>query len=200
MAAAVPPNDDIVRGFKPVGTISGADYRGYMRRVMFPASDSTATFIGDLVKLQPNGDTDGTTPAVAQAAQGDYGVGVLVSLEPDTTDEGSLSSANYRLASTLRYGQVCYGSDVLYSIQEDSDSSALAATDCGTNCDIIVAAGDTNTGLSGMELDSSTVNTTNSLAIRLHHVTPRVGNKVGDNAEWTVSLNLSDDRNTTGVS
>jgi len=200
MAAAVPPNKDIVRGFTPIGTLSGADYHGKLRRVCFLASDATDTFIGDLVKLTANADAAGTTPAVAQSGVGDISVGVLVSLEPDTSDEGTLSAANYRRASTLRYGQVAFGPDVLYSCQEDSVVSTLAATDCGLNCDVIIAAGNTTTGASGMELDSSTAATTNTLAIRLHHVHNKMGNKLGDNAEWVCSINLSDDRATLGVS
>jgi len=193
-------NSDIVNGFTPVGTMSGADYHGKLRRVSFATGDSTAAFIGDLVKLTANADAAGTTPVVAQSGVGDISVGVLVSLEPDTTDEGSLSSANYRAASTLRYGQVAFGSDVLYSIQEDSVGNSMPITDAGLNADVIIAAGNTTTGASGMEIDSTTAATTNTLALRLHHVENKVGNTLGDNANWIVSLNLSDDRATTGVS
>jgi hypothetical protein len=200
MTAAVPPNADIVNGFRPVGTLSGSDYHGKLRRVSFAAGDSTACFIGDLVKLTANTDAAGTTPVVTQSGVGDISVGVLVSLEPNTDDEGSLSAANYRTASTKRYGQVCFGSDVLYSIQEDSVGNSMPITDAGLNADVIIAAGNTVTGASGMEIDSTTAATTNTLALRLHHVENRVGNKLGDNANWIVSINLSDDRATTGVS
>ena len=200
MTAAVPPNKDIVKGFTPVGLISGGSYHGKLRRVSFAAADSTACFIGDFVKLTANADAAGTTPVVAQSGVGDISVGVLVSLEPDTTDEGTLSAANYRRASTLRYGQVAWGPDVLYSCQEDSVGNSMPITDAGLNCDVIIAAGNTTTGASGMELDSTTAATTNTLALRLHAVENKVGNKLGDNADWLVSINLSDDRSTTGVS
>jgi len=200
MAAAVPPNRDVVRGARPIGTMSGADWNGKCRRVCFLASDATATFIGDFVKLDANTNADGTVPAVKQAAAGDIMVGVLVGLEPDLTNEGTLSSANYRRASTLRYGQVAWGDDVLYAIQEDSEGGAMAITAAGTNANVIVAAGNTTTGLSGMEIDSSTAATTNTLHLRLHYVQPEVGNKLGDYADWVVSINLSDDRAILGVS
>ena len=200
MTAAVPPNSDIVKGFTPVGTMSGSDYRGKLRSVSFAAADSVACFIGDLVKLTANTTADGYTPVVAQSGVGDISVGVLVSLDPDTTDEGSLSSPNYRTASTLRTGKVCFGSDILYSIQEDSVGNSMPITDAGLNADVIIAAGNTTTGASGMEIDSTTAATTNTLALRLHHVENKIGNKLGDNANWIVSINLSDDRATTGVS
>lgn len=200
MTAAVPPNLDIVKGFTPVGTLSGSDYHGKLRRISFSAGDSVACFIGDLVKLTANADAEGTTPVVAQSGVGDISVGALVALEPDTTDEGSLSSPNFRAADTLRYGQVCFGSDVLYSVQEDSDGNSMPITDAGLNADVIIAAGNVITGASGMEIDSTTAATSNALALRLHHVENKIGNKLGDNANWIVSINLSDDRATTGVS
>lgn len=200
MAAAVPPNRDNPNGLIPVGTMSGAPWTGKLRKVTILAADNTDTFIGDLVKLSPNASADGYTPAVAQAAAGDYAVGVLHSLDPDFTDEGTLSQVNYRRASTLRTGHVIWGDDVLYSMQEDSVVSTLAATDAGTNADVIVGSGDTATGLSGMEIDSSSAGTANTLQLRLHHVEEKVGNKLGDNARWIVSLNLNNDRNLTGVS
>lgn len=200
MAAAVPANSNVVRGARPIGTMSGADWNSSLRRVCFLAAENTATFIGDFVKLDANTNADGTVPAVIQAAAGDIMVGALVSLEPDLTNEGTLSSANYRRASTLRYGAVAWGSDVLYAMQEDSVGGAMAITAAGTNANVIVAAGSTVTGYSGMQIDSSTANTTNSLHLRLHYVQPQVGNKLGDYAEWVVSINLSDDRAILGVS
>lgn len=200
MVAAVPPNADIVKGFTPVGTLSGSDYHGKLRRVSFAAGDAVACFIGDLVKLTANATADGKTPVVAQSGVGDISVGVLVSLEPDTTDEGSLSAPNFRSASTLRFGQVAFGSDVLYSIQEDSVGNSMPITDAGLNADVIIAAGNTTTGASGMEIDSTTAATTNTLVLRLHHVEDKIDNRLGDNANWIVSINLSDDRATTGVS
>lgn len=200
MTAAVPANRNIVRGARPIGTKTGADWNGKLRRVCFLAAQGTATFIGDFVKLDATTNADGTVPAVIQAAAGDIMVGVLVSLEPDTTNEGSLSASNYRRASTLRYGQVAWGDDVLYTMLEDSVGGNIPITAAGTNINVIVGSGDVNTGFSGMQLDSSTAATTNSLHLRLHNVTPRVGNALGDYAEWTVSINLSDDNAILGVS
>ena len=73
-------------------------------------------------------------------------------------------------------------------------------TDAGTNINLIVGSGSTATGLSANKLDSSTSGTSNALQLRLHNVCPRVGNALGDYAEWVVSINLSDDLATTGVS
>jgi len=192
-------NLDNPNGLIPIGCMSGADWHGKLRDVCFLASDETATFIGDLVKLSGTGSADGLYPAVAQAAAGDYMVGVLVSLTPDFDNESTLSAANYRLADTARYGKVAWGSDVLYSCQEDSDAGSIAVTAIGGNVEVIVGAGNTITGLSGMELDSSTVGTQNTKTLRIHKVDNTLGNALCTNCRWVVSINLDQDTYTTGA-
>jgi hypothetical protein len=192
-------NQDAPNGFSVVGTLDGSDYHGKLQNVCFLAADSTDTFIGDAVKITGSGSTDGQYPSVAQCAAGDRAYGVLVSLEPDFSDEGTLSAANYRRASTLRFGKVMPFDSGIFSIQEDSVGGALAVTDIGNNIDVIVGSGNTNTGRSGMELDSSTADTTNTLVFRILQLDPVVGNAVGTNANWLVTGNLTNLNNTTGV-
>lgn len=186
-------------GFTPVGCMSGADWHGKLREVCFLATDNTACFIGDIVKLTGDASPDGLYPAVTQSSAGDGSVGVLVELDPAFKDESSLSAPNYRRAGTFRTGRVAWGSDVLYSAQEDSVGGAIAVTAVGGNINFLPGTGNTITGISGAMLDSSTVATTNTLPLRLHKLEPSVGNAVGDYAQWIVSLNTSQDTNTTGV-
>ena len=192
-------NTDQPHGLTPIGTLSGSDYHGKMRRVAFAAGDAVAAFVGDLVKLTGTVDATGKIPVVAQSAAGDASIGVLVSLDFDASDEGNLMTPLTRAASTARTGQVCFGQDVLYKMQEDSDSNAIEITEAGLNCNVIVATGSDVTG-SSMELDSTSAAGTSSLNMRLHHVWDGVGNALGDNAEWVVSINASQEAlNQTGV-
>lgn len=194
MANANKPN-----GFTPIGTLSGADYHGKMRRVAFAAGDAVAAYVGDLVKLTGTVDATGKIPVVAQSAAGDASIGVLVSLDVDASDEGSLMTPLTRAASTARTGQVCFGQDVLYKIQEDSDTNAIEITEAGFNCNVIVGTASDITG-SGMELDSTSAANTSSLNVRLHHVFDAPDNVLGDNAEWVVSINASQEAlNQTGI-
>ena len=55
-------------------------------------------------------------------------------------------------------------------------------------CDLIVAAGDTTTGKSGMEIDSSTAGTTNGQVTLLRPL-QIPGNAIGDNCVWEVQIN-----------
>ncbi len=134
-------NQDQPHGLTPIGTLSGADYHGKMRRVAFAAGDSVAAFVGDLVKLTGTADATGKIPVVAQSAAGDASIGVLVSLDFDANDESALLTPLTRAASTARTGQVLFGQDVLYKMQEDSDSNAIEIAEAGLNCNVIVAAG-----------------------------------------------------------
>jgi len=125
-------NADRASGLTPIGTLSGADYRGQLRRVVFAVGDAVACFIGDRVKLTGTADATGKLPVVAQCALTDASIGVLVGLEPNGADEGSLTNI-HRLASTARTGLVARGGDILYSIQDVSVAGSIVILSAGLN-------------------------------------------------------------------
>lgn len=184
-------NSDKPNGFTVVGMIDGSDYHGKQTRICFLAADSTACFIGDAIKLTGSGSADGTSPSVAQVGAGDTLYGFLTGLEPDFSDEGTLSTANYRAASTLRFGTAIIADGAICSIQEDSVGGNLATTQIGLNISVIVGSGSTTTGISGIELDSSTAATTNTLVYRIMGVDKTQGNAIGTNCRWLVTPNLT---------
>lgn len=187
-------NTDSPFGAVAVGTSDGSDYHGKLREVEFLAADAVAAFIGDFVKLTGTTGADGFTPVVAQAAATDALVGVLVSLTPTFEDEGSLT-LNHRLASTSRKGFVAFGSDVLYVAQS---STTLVAADAGQNADITVAAGDTITGISGMEI-GAVIAAGATGQLRLRRVDQAIDNEIGAFANWIVNINENQDDHGTGV-
>ena len=192
-------NNDRTYGLKAVGTLSGGEFNGKLRRVQFAAGDSVAAFVGDLVKLTGTNDATGKIPIVAQSAAGDASIGVIAAFIPNYSDESSLL-VNYRKASTKQDALIYWGQDVLYEVQEDSVGGAIATASAGLNINVIVGSGDTITGMSGMELDSSSAASTSSLNMRLHRVVDRPDNAIGTNAEWVVSINASQEAlNQTGV-
>jgi hypothetical protein len=192
-------NSDKPNGFTPIGTLNGSDYHGKMRRIAFAAGDAVAAYVGDLVKLTGTVDATGKIPVVAQSAAGDASIGVLVSLDFNADDESGLMTPLTRAASTARTGQVLFGQDILYKIQEDSVGNAIQITEAGLNCNVIVGTPSNVTG-SGMELDSTSAAGTSTLNVRLHHVFDSPDNLLGDNAEWVVSINASQEAlNQTGI-
>lgn len=175
-------NTDAPFGFRPVKMLDGSPYNGATIRCAILAADGTATFIGDPVKLSGTASADGTAPSVAQAAVTDEVYGVIVGFEPDESD----LTAKHRAASTLRYCQVVPALDVVFAIQCDG---AFAITDVGNTADFIVAAGDTDSGISAVELDSSDIGTGANLQILGLSAEP--DNEVNTNANVLVRINES---------
>lgn len=185
-------NSDAPRGFTPIRHKNGAPYNGAAKLYCIPASDSTAVYIGDAVKSAGSADANGV-PTVAQAAAGNAIRGVVVGIVPDTE-----ASTVYRVASTLRYVLVADDPDLVFEVQEDSAGGALTADEVGENADIVVAAGSTVTGRSGMELDSSDHKTATA-QLRILRLVPRADNEIGTNAKWEVMINEHELASTTGV-
>lgn len=179
-------NSDTPFGFKPVQHRNGAPYNGAARRYSVPASDGTAIYIGDPVKLAGTAQTiDGQIYAdVAQAATTNVVVGVVVGVVADTRD-----SLTYRAASTQRVLLVADDPALLFEIQEVSGGTALAANDIGLNAAFVVGSGSTVTGLSGVELNNSGEATTNTLDVQIMGIASRADNAVGEHAKWLVRLN-----------
>lgn len=188
------PNADAPRGAKPVYNSNGTPYSGNSMLCAIPAADATATFVGDFVKLSGTADTETGAPTVIQAAAGDALFGAIVGFEPDRND----LALNYRKASTLRYCYVCVDKGVMFEMQEDSIGNNLAITEVGLATDLVVSAGSTVTGLSGMELDSSDTATAAG-QLRIMGVVRKADNAIGANAKWLVLINESQLAVTTDV-
>lgn len=174
-------NADTPFGFKAVGSLTGAPYNGATVKCAILAADGTATFIGDLVKLSGTADADGY-PSVQQGAASDTAFfGVIQSFDPNPAD----LSAKHRTASTLRTCNVVpCTQDQLFEVQCDG---AFAITDVGNTADVVVGSGNTDSGLSAMELDSSDIGTGVNLQIMGFVVRP--DNEIDTNAKVLVRIN-----------
>jgi hypothetical protein len=193
-------NVDRVFGFRPIKHTNGAPYNGQVNKYIFDSGDSTATFPGDLVTLAGSSvqsDLDEQYYAtIKQAAANDVTVGVLMWLEPNPDNLGQM----HRVASTKRVAYVADSPDLILETQEDAVGGALAAASVGLNANFIVGSGSTTTGQSGMELDSNTAATTNTLPLKVVGFVPRVDNEPGvANAKVMVTFNTHAYKNTTGV-
>jgi hypothetical protein len=177
-------NVDAPSGCRVVGTKSGY-YEGQLTKMYIPATDTVATFVGDVVKLAGSADADGV-PTIAQAAAGDTPCGIIEAFEIDGND----LNVSYRKASTAKYALVNTDPNVLFEIQEDSVGGALGAANVGQNASIVVGTGATTSGLSGMELDSNTAATTSTLVLHIEGLVPRADNAIGTNAKYLCSFNV----------
>jgi len=150
-------NADAPFGFKPIN-YDGSPYNGSTLRCVIPATEGTATHIGDAMKLAGGSDTG--YPTVVQANAGDpiYGVVTAFEANPDNL------SLQYRAATTKRFCQVAIANDGYFEVQSDDDTTAILASDVGMGADFVqTQAGSNVTGLSGQELNSDSVTSATTL-------------------------------------
>lgn len=176
-------NADQPRGLVPCNAL-GAQYCGSVGTYFIPATDGTAMSVGDPVKYAGSADADGV-PTVTVATAGDPVCGVIVGFTVDKTYEDQ----THRTASTARYALVADDPNQLFVVQEDSVAGALAATNVGQNANLVFGGTNTTTGMSGVELDSSSAATTATLQVKIIGLDRRADNEIGTNADWIVKIN-----------
>lgn len=189
-------NIDAPFGLRPIKHRSGAPYNGACNAYYVPSSYGTALFVGDCVvktgtsnAAVVNGNPIASLPEVNRVAAGDGNAitGVIVGFQPVGTNE----ARNYNPASTAAVVYVADDPDLVFVAQADS-AGALTADSIGLNAVLIYThSGNTTTGFSGAEIDTTSdvpaADASNQLTLlRLHSVT---GNELGTHAIFEVSIN-----------
>ncbi len=144
-------------GFSPVGYLNGAAWNGQARMYSIDAAYGTALYIGDPVISGGGADTNGI-PNIAIGATTGALRGVIVGLgkfrgliaNPSNLD------ITYRPASdpAVWYAMVADDPQIIFEVQEESNSTALAATEVGLNT--ISKSGTGNGYVSGWMIPSYT--------------------------------------------
>lgn len=147
-------------GLRPVKHLSGAPYNGAFKEYVHLASDGAAIFVGSPVKFTGTSAATGAEsefkelPVVAVGTAGAALCGVCVGVKPVTQE-----STRHVAASTLRTVYVADDPKLIFVVQEDAVGGAVAAASVGLNADHTAESGNTTTGQSTVELDSSDVAT-----------------------------------------
>lgn len=197
-------NADTPFGLKPVRHKGGAPYNGAANPYFIPSSNATDLFVGDPVVITGTANTAqikrvggdfeiGTLPVVAKATAGATNriSGVIVGFMSVTHE-----SPVYGAASTDRVALVADDPDLVFEAQADD---ALAVTGIGANADLVFThSGSTITGISGVEVDSSTSAVGATLQVRVLRFANRADNEANSAANKVeVMINLH--TMTTGV-
>ena len=186
-------------GFKPVKSITGAPYNGAANLYFVPSSDSTVIMVGDAVKLAGDARAATGAPTVTRCGATDIPIGIVVGiLFSGVGDVGNVPPVNdlntpvYRRASTDRYLLVADDPHLVYEVQYAGTSVAAATitANVGLNGQFTTTAGNTTTGASGMQLDSSGLATTSTLPLKIVGFPNRPDNIPGDTYfSYYVTLN-----------
>ena len=181
-------NLDRPSGLKPVKHLSGAPWNGKVNVYYLKSDYDTDVFKGDIVTLAGSADATGKFPSIEKAAAGAVtNVGVVVGFgtHPSLMANPDNLNMNYRAASVEMYALVVDDPFVIFEVQEDG---AITVDSVGLAANFVDAGGDTTTGLSGIELDSSDVATNTAGNLRILRLVNREGNDLGTNAKWEVLL------------
>lgn len=197
------PNANRPTGFVPVQYLNGAAWSGQARIYSIAASYGTELAIGDPVISSGTADANGVPGIVLAAAAGAVR-GVIVGLgksEGLTANPSNLDTTK-RPASdpAVWYALVVDDPNVIFEIQEESNGTALAATEIGMNTIPVLAAA--GTYVSGWQLRSATgatPATTATLQLRLLGLSRKPGNGFGAYAKHLVKFNVHELGSGTGA-
>lgn len=190
-------------GIRPIND-NGTPWSGQGRMVSFAANDANNIFLGD--PIVPTGVVDSFgVPIVTIATAGDTHpvLGGFIGVCNGPQGSGFTLTQNlpvYRQASILNYGFVCDDPNQLYAVQEDSVGGAITAANAGfSNANLVAGSGNTTTGFSGWQLDSSTAGAGNAgYQLRIVGLLRGPDNALGNFAKWTVRINNNALWDTTG--
>lgn len=164
-----------------------------------PSTYGTALFIGDPVVKTGTSNTSnvlgdgrqfaaGSLPEINKATAGDTNkiTGVIIGFLANPSN----LTLNYNTASTERVAIVADSPLQEFMIQEETAGTALAATSVGLNANVVFAeSGSTSTGLSGVELDTSTPATDATFQLKILRLLDAPENAIGQHAKWRVKIN-----------
>jgi len=159
-------NTDAAVGFVPVRNAAG----GEIRTNKYTLTTGQTVYRGDLVKIV----SAGTVQAADTGGEGASVIGVAAEHVDDSGSAGGKEVLVYDDPNTL------------FMVQADTGTS-VAATDVGATADHVAGSGNSTTGISGHELDSSNIGTGAQLKIvGLHEM---AGNSWGEHAKLVVRIN-----------
>jgi len=184
-------NVDRPAGLKPVRHLNGSPWNGKARMYSIAVGYGTRLGIGDPVKSGGSADATGKYPTVERATVGADIRGVIIGVSDQpyiAVDQDNLHRA-YSPASTAGYCLVVDDPNVIFEVQEDNDTNDIDADMVGLNIDLVIGDCSTTTGLSIVELDSSTSGAGSDVGCRILGLTNREDNVLGTYAKWDVLIN-----------
>jgi len=176
----------VSRGVIPVSNV--VTNTGRTELYYVPTSEANNIALYDVVKANTTSDSTGVPGLARISGINDVPCGVVVGFvaDPDYLNQ------TYRTASTGRYALVLTDPNAEFSVQEDNTGgSKLAAARIGTPVDVAIAAVDTATGTSSMQIGSGSLSGSPGM-FRLERRDTAINNAAmgGTNTRWIVTFNV----------
>ena len=192
MANAIGP-----RGFVPSRYMDGSNWNGATNLYVVLSTEGNQINVGDTVKSAAGGDANGI-PAVTKITNGtDACRGVVVGCLAANPNDPSLVGTQIDLTvqnipatkSKNYYVLVADDPNLLFELQDDG-LAALTSTSCNKNATYTVANPTAPAQNSATVLSTASVNTTNTLSLKIVGLAQKPNNAYGANANWLVRFNL----------
>jgi len=156
-------NIDQAFGLRPIAKVGSAPGGTTGTTKYSITSGAGAMFTGDIVKQKNDG-------SIVQGTAGDACRGVFMGCfytDPSTGKPRYNNTFPNGTAASDAIAFVADDPDQLFIVQQDSVAANAVAADLNLNADLVIGAGNTTTGVSGVEIDSSSKNTTATLNVKL---------------------------------
>ena len=173
-------------GLRPSRQLNGSPFINAQNRYRISANNTTAIFQGDLVIPTTSGTITryvaGTSNAVVGVFNGCF-------YTDPTTQKPTWK--NYYPASTNASDITAFVIDGPDTVFEINASGVIAITGLFSNYDVVNVTGSTQTGISLVQLDGSTANTTNTLPLMAIDISQDPSNSdiAATNADIVVRIN-----------
>lgn len=180
-------------GLRPLMHLDGTPWNGGLQNLSISSGYATTIGYGDPVTQL----SDGT---IGRGVSAGPLLGVFMGCQYYDSNRVLQNSKYWPASTTVATGTipvayVVTDPTVVYTVQETNGSGAagtpLALTDVFLNARLLITAASTTTGggLSLVSLDNSTLSTTATWTVKVMGLDPRVGNNVGNYANWLVVIN-----------
>ena len=173
-------------GLRPTRQLNGSPFINAQNRYRISANNTTAIFQGDLVIPTTSGTITryvaGTTTTVVGVFNGCF-------YTDPTTQKPTWK--NYYPASTNASDITAFVIDGPDTVFEINSSGTIAVTGLFSNYDVVNTTGSTQTGISYVQLDGGSANTTNTLPLMAIDISqdPQNSDVAATNANIVVRIN-----------
>lgn len=182
-------------GMRPVGVLGGRPDNNAFNSYKIASGYAANIFYGDVVKIVSTGVVEKDTGTSTLTP-----IGVFVGCRYTNPTTKELTFAQYWPTGTVASDAFAYVVDDPWAVFQIQSDETLAQTALGNNAAIVQTAGSTAIGNSKNALDGSTINTTNTLPLRIVAFVDGPSSAVGDAfTDVIVKFNNHQLTTTTGV-